>query len=934
MGLLFPALLLLAVPAALVWWQTRVSSRVTDALRLAVAALVVLALAGPYLKTQATGRDLVVVVDRSRSMPREAQDSALELIRLAEEQRANGDRVAVIAFGADTVIERFASDTERFRGFERPVAPDGSDLGAALETALNLIEDGRRGAILLISDGENNGRDALPAARRAFARGVRIDVRGFPKPNTADLSVERLDLPGEVAVGEPFQFNVWVRSDRRVEADFELSRAGRVLSSGRRVFEEGLNRLVFRDVLERSGVAEYEVKLDGGSEDRVPENNRGLGAVMASGAPALLVLNDDGREDTLVRALRQARIPVAVATPEGARLDPIGLSSFRAVILENVAASRLGRGTESLKRFVLDRGGGLLLTGGQASFGVGGYYLSPLDDLLPVSMELRQEHRKMSIALAITLDRSGSMGAPVAGGLRKMDLANLGTVAAIELLSPMDSVAVIAVDSSAHLIQALTQVTDVDAITSRVRRIESMGGGIFTYTALLAAGKELAKAQQLNKHIILFADAADAEEHEGCADLLQDFRASGVTLSVIALGTDADSDAQFLKEIAAIGGGEAYFTMDPADLPRLFALDTMTAARSAFVDQPASTAMLPDLFGMGAIASDSFPTIDGYNLTYMRPEATAGVVTTDENQAPVFAFMQQGLGRTAAYTGQIGGSFGGSVVAWDGFATFFVTAARWLLGQEEPEEFFTSVRREGKDAVLTVEVDPDAPMPPDTSQLTAVLASSDGRRTEVTLERTGEYLFEARYPLEQEGVLLGTVRLGENRFVSLPPIVLPYSPEFERSPDPERGERLLRRLARESGGEVGVPVNLLFRGEREGRAWRLVSRELVLLALILLLVEIAGRRLSLWSSLRVPPALSTAGAFVASTTRRLIPRLGQTRAARAPTPAPAARPDAPRDGPKRPSAPQPHAAEPAQGSEGLSAALSRARRAAEKKLDR
>ena len=101
-----------------------------------------------------------------------------------------------------------------------------------------------------------------------------------------------------------------------------------------------------------------------------------------------------------------------------------------------MALARLRDGGGALADFVTERGGGLLVTGGRASFGLGGYYKSSVEDCLPVTMELRQEHRKLGMALAISLDRSGSMQVRVPEGMRKMDLADLGTCAAVELLSP------------------------------------------------------------------------------------------------------------------------------------------------------------------------------------------------------------------------------------------------------------------------------------------------------------------------------------------------------------------------------------------------------------------------------------------------------------------------------------------------------------------
>jgi hypothetical protein len=262
-------------------------------------------------------------------------------------------------------------------------------------------------------------------------------------------------------------------------------------------------------------------------------------------------------------------------------------------------------------------------------------------------MEMRQEHRKQAIALAITMDRSGSMSMAVDGGRTKMDLADLGAAAAIELLSPIDSVGVIAVDSSPHVIQELTSAADKEELIGKVKTIQSMGGGVFSYTAILAAGKMLENAEQMNRHVIFFADAADAEEHENCEALVEQMLRAGITTSVIALGTETDSDATFLKQVAKLGGGEIYFTMDAAELPRLFAQDTLTAARATFVEEPTGARTLPDLFGLGEVVQEGFADLGGYNLTYLRDGGVCGVVTSDDYKAPVFAFSYQGIGRTA-----------------------------------------------------------------------------------------------------------------------------------------------------------------------------------------------------------------------------------------------------------------------------------------------
>jgi hypothetical protein len=93
-----------------------------------------------------------------------------------------------------------------------------------------------------------------------------------------------------------------------------------------------------------------------------------------------------------------------------------------------------------------------------------------------------------------------------------MDLADLGTCAAIETLGPYDEVGVIAIDSAPHVISPLTAAEDVSGICARARSIRSEGGGIFVYTALVSAANMIQQSDKGTRHIVLFADAADAEE--------------------------------------------------------------------------------------------------------------------------------------------------------------------------------------------------------------------------------------------------------------------------------------------------------------------------------------------------------------------------------------------------------------------------------------
>ena len=848
MTFLYPALLLLIVPLVVVYlWRGR-SPAIGGVVRVVLLAGVALLASVPLASLGGKGVDVVVVVDLSRSMPADSRARALEIVRLLEERRATGDRVGIVAFGRDARIERLPEAFGEAAEFVQEVDRDGSDLGGAISLAASLIPRGRPGRLVVLSDGESNGTPVTAAANDAAARGLPVDFRVFSRGDLADIAVESLDLPGMIDEREPFQFTASVRTDRTIDTEAVLFRDGVEVARTTRRFQPGATQLTFRDVIDQPGVARYRLEL-ATAGDRVPENNLGEGAVSVEAPATLLLVNATGAPDNLSRALSAGKLRVVTTTPAAMPKDLAGLKPYRGVILENVPASAVGPATlEALAHFTADLGGGLLLTGGTASFGVGGYFKSPLDQHLPVSMEIQNEHRKLSLALVVALDRSGSMARPAGDGRTKMDLANLGTCAAIETLGPMDEVGVIAVDSAPHVIAPLTSAADKASICDRVRQIQSMGGGIFTYTALVTAAKMVQESNKGTRHIVLFADAADAEEPGEYERLLATITPLGITVSVIGLGSETDSDAAFLKDVAARGQGRIQFAATVEDLPRLFAQEAIMAARSSFITDGTPTRTLPDMVLLGDLPAAPFPGLDGYNLTYLRPGATMGVVTTDDYAAPVLAFWHRGLGRLASLTAEVDGEHSARLNAWRGFQGFAVGLGRWLLGGDPPEAMQASLDRRGGQGIVRVDLDPGRQRggPDDVRTAAATIVSPGVGQTSKRLDLAwvGEDTLEARFPLEQAGLYLGAVRLGTGHVLPLAPVTLPYSPEYEPRVDPAEGAKTLAQVARVTGGIERTAWEDVFDASRlRSRQIRELVVPIALAMLLLHLAEVAGRRL-------------------------------------------------------------------------------------------
>ncbi|MBK8978803.1 MAG: VWA domain-containing protein [Planctomycetes bacterium] len=889
-----PEAFLLALPL-LPLLTRRFAVRPTVAALRGLALLSVLALlAEPYASTGTAGRDLVLVVDRSRSVGATAADRAQEVLQQASGTARDGDRVAVVTFGREPVLALPPTAAGDVRGLRPAREPgrDATDLGAALDAALALIPPARRGSLVVVSDGESTGGRPLDAARAALRRGVRLDAVVTRRAGTADVAIEELAMPGEIGVGEPFRYSAWIRSETAREVPLRLYRDGELIASATRALEAGVNRVVFRDRLATPGVHRYRVEIDSGG-DRVPENDRADSVVRAVGAERALLVSPEGRRGLLAGALERAGVDVVVTAPAIAPLDLDALDGFRAVVLEDVPLDDLPpRAAETLATWVEDLGGGLLMTGGPASFGLGGYLRSRIEDVLPVSMEIRQEQRRFGLGMAIALDRSGSMAASAGPGRTKMDLANLGTIAALEMLGPIDSCAVIAVDSTAHVVVPMAPVTDRESIVDRVRRIESGGGGIFVFTALQAMANQLATTDHSTRHMVLFADAADAEEPGSYADLVPKLRAAGITLSVIALGDASDSDAAFLLDLARLGGGRCKFVREVSHLPRVFAQETLQIARSSFVRQPIAARALPDAIALGEVDLREFPGVGGYSIAYLRGGATVALQTLDDVQAPLLSFWQRGLGRAAAFLGEVDGRYAGPLAGWAGYGDLFATLLRWLGGSRAESDVWAEFRREGHEAVLAVEV--AAGHEDRLGALRAfVRAGDDADASPLVLQRVDARRLEARVPLADAAVVRAAVAVGADRALVLPPVVLPYSPEFEPRTDPRDGERLLAELAALTGGRLDPPAAEWFSGRRDSTGVEPLAPWLAWLALALVLAEIAVRRLDLrlpraWlRALRPPrtaraPAAPSAPVAAAAVAARDI---GQDGRGPAPTPA-------------------------------------------------
>lgn len=854
-ALALPWALVLAVPAAAAWWW--LARRGHGAWwRAAVLALLVLAAARPHLVRDDGGSDVILVIDRSASMG-EALRGQDELVRLAAEGRGRGDRLAVVAAGAAAVVAQGPQATGVPRLEDAAVDAQGSDLDAALEAAAALIAPGRSARLVLASDGEATGPDPRRAAARLAMLGTPVDVLPAAPEVGADAAIAEVEVPGGLRQGESFLGSAVLIGDRPERRAWRVLRDGAVIASG--TAELGPARptaVAFADRPPAVGLAAYSIELDE-RDDRRPANNRARAWVRVAGGERVLVVGGDGSPGNVGRALASAGIDVAYRAAGPLRLAD--LLGCQAAVLAEAPASALGRsGMLALARWVEHLGGGLVMTGGRRSFGSGGWHRSPIEPILPVSLEVRDEHRVLSVAMAIAIDRSGSMSVPIPDGRQKIELAAEGAAAAIELLGPRDRIAVFAVDTAPHEVLPMTRVEDPRRMAHEVLGMRSAGGGIYVYEALAAAGKELLRTDAGTRHLLLFADASDSEEPGDYVDLLAEYRRHGITVSVVGMGSDTDVHAPLLVDIARRGGGRIAFAEDPADLPRLFAQETVLVARNPWVDQRVApqplAGALAALFGAqdGPLAA-AWPPVPGYNLTYPRPRAEVLAWCPGDPRAPAAAAWQVGAGRSLALPIPCDAADAPELVAWPGYAQLLASSARWAGGGGASAPGALLVRRRGAVAEVRLELDPEREaewpaVPPELVLVGDDPAAPLAAQPMLPIDR-GAWAAEIRLSLDRP--LIPAARLGQATIVG-PAVALPMPPESAPRRDLPPGLAVLTDIAATTGGAVrGDLLRIWDNPPSRGVAHELAPW-LVAAALLLLLAEVAVRRLRLHLRVRLP----------------------------------------------------------------------------------
>lgn len=842
-------LALIAVLALLVALSIRRAGRASfrhasaGALRVLALAALVVALAGPLAGSSTRHTDVVFALDLSSSIARESIAEALDFANRARESPA---RIGLVVFGADASVESLVrSGGEPSREITAHVERAGTDIGRAIEVAIGAFPAGSHRRIVLLTDGRENLGNARSAAAVARSLGVEIDTVALERSSLQkEIYVQGVTVPPRVRLHEPFTVQTLVRSNESARAHLVIMRNGVLLRESTVELEPGVNVYSLVEQADTQGLQEYEAIINSDA-DSEPANNRYQAYVRVTGAPKVLHVVDEPEAGRYVSAALRAQglaVDEVPATALPANLHE--LIDYDLVILDNVSGFDLSLAKMALlEYYVRDAGGGVVKIGGDRSYGAGGYLGTPVEQLLPVTMNVKTEIKIPSLSVAFVLDRSGSMGSK-ARGEDKLTIAKRAALSSIELLKPLDRVGVLAFDSGRDWAVPMTEVGVRRPIAERLRDL-TVGGGTDLYPALEEAHRVMRQERAKVKHLIVLSDGL-TEGEKNFGPLAARIAADGITMSTVAMG--ADADRPLMARLAELGKGRYYHTDDPGNVPRIFTSETMTITRDLVVEgdiRPRRAHAGELITGFG---DDTFPVLGGYQRTYPKPAAQ--VLLAGRGEDPLLVSWRYGLGKAVAFTSDLSGRWGRRWVEWPAFGRFVSQMARWTMRHRGNETFVPRFHWHGRRGEMSVDALDRDDRFINGLKLEASIMDPSRLARRVQLEQIAPGRYHGEFPVPRAGRYYITLT-GRDGKVQVGPmtfgLAVPYSSEYL---DLGVDHRLLRDISRIAGGR-SLPLSSASLSavtalplEASGPLSR-VWWPFFLAALIVLVAEVAVRRVTL-----------------------------------------------------------------------------------------
>lgn len=714
--LLRPELLLALAPlfGLLILLQVRTLSGISRGrmwtaflLRATILNLLLLALAGLQMVVERDTLAVLFALDVSKSVPVSERQRALDFIRQTLPAKRADDKVGLLVFGGRPEWE--VSPTALFsapdaKNIKATGVPDATNLEAALQRLLARSDDDARRRVVMFSDGRQTTGDAAEELKRVVSQGVDVWLVPLKRGDDAEMLIEKVMLPNELLWEQPFDAHVFVHSNVTARVRVHLYTGDKASADPPPQTVDlvpGKNRVTFPKLRMRSGGAkEVRAVLEplSRADDTLAENNEAYAFTDVQTDNRVLIMTSDvGEVKHLLTALEGEKMTLDVRSGASLPDNPEAYRAYDCIVLANLARGFLSeQQMKVIETCVKDQGAGLVMIGGDQSFGAGGYLGTPIEDALPVQMDLKNQRVMPSGALCIVLHTCEFADGNAWG--KKISKA------AIKVLSPQDYAGLIYFGYPGGEQWCFKPAPVRPAMFQLIDGCEP-GDMPSLDTIVSMAVTALANLKNVSlRHCIIITDGDPSPPTRGT---LAAAKNASITISAISIYPHGGADVSVLKDVAAQTGGRYYSADDPRKLPQIFIKEAAVVRKSLIRSDEKG---IPVTLGAPGTTlkefGSRFPDVISFVVTAPKDRAELQLYTVVEGEKiPILMSWHYGLGKAVAFTSDCGYHklWAGPWVQWSGYNKFWVNLLTWVSRQRMPSNHTVTTRIEGDTARVIVE---------------------------------------------------------------------------------------------------------------------------------------------------------------------------------------------------------------------------------------
>ncbi len=611
--------------------------RPSAALTLRVAALLcgVVAAWGPRLAAPRPAHRVVVVDVSASALP------ANDVLRTAALGLGRGDRLSAVLFarGARLPEGARALDPEAWRRacdtadgtWPRP-APDASDLAAGLRAAAALVAADAESAaceVLLLSDlrATSSASDVTAAAAELRASGcTACAVHALPS-RALEPYVAALRGPGRARRGDTFVLAATGAAGAG-GARVQLLRDDRAIDA--RDVPPGPFHVAFEVRAEQAGELVHEVRAGA-----VSARAR---TVVVDDRAAALVVADGPLRAPLAAALADMHVAAVTHADEFASQ----LAASDVVVLDGVAAARLGADADSRLADAVARGLGLVVLGGPDGFARGGWAGTAVDRASPLRSTAPDAPAPF---LYLALDGSASVAEAWPGGAGTRDAAARDAARALVAALPADVDLALRRFADRLLPDGRpawrAPLADRAAARAAIDALPAPAGGTALLPVLAEAARLAATRGDGARHCLVLTDGRTGEDAAALAERVAALVRSGCGVTLLL--DDVDGQRRLGPDWERAGARVVLVT----DAAALGAHFVEAAARGLSGEDALSDVELRPVGGAAPPPAHALPARAArVQRTHPADDADALLATTDG--VVVAAVRRHGAGRVAA----------------------------------------------------------------------------------------------------------------------------------------------------------------------------------------------------------------------------------------------------------------------------------------------